>query len=226
MFVSIVRKRSGEYAAFFTMKYIHNALMLVLAAGICGLQPLLAEDEAADVTGKKKEADTEEVSKSGRKSAKAEAAQVSKVAKALKKMKSFNGKPNAKARYFIYLSSASWCGPCNREMPKVVEAHKAMKEDGRIDIVLIGRDHSVDDAKKYLKRYKAKFSGVMSDDRKIDKLPGYSAPSGIPFCTFVNSDGKVLYVGHASAISRWKEMIDKADAELQKEEEASEEAED
>ncbi|MBR4884808.1 MAG: hypothetical protein IKZ33_05790, partial [Lentisphaeria bacterium] len=46
-------------------------------------------------------------------------------------MKKVKGRLNTKADYYIYLFSASWCGPCCKEMPEIVEHHKKMKQDGR-----------------------------------------------------------------------------------------------
>ena len=46
------------------------------------------------------------------------------VGKAVGKLKTFNGKPTKKALVYVYLQSASWCGPCNQEMPDVVNAYK------------------------------------------------------------------------------------------------------
>lgn len=127
------------------------------------------------------------------------------VAAALKKLSPFNGKPNAKADYYIYLQSASWCGPCNNEMPGVVEAYKEMKKSGRVELVLVSHDKTEGDAKGFLKQYKAKFPAVMVQDKDIDKLPGFSKPNGIPNAIFVDKTGKVLTQGHGSLIQSWKE---------------------
>lgn len=131
----------------------------------------------------------------------------------LKKLKTFNGKPNANAKYFFYLCSASWCGPCQREMPEIVKAHKAMKKDGRCEIILVGYDNSLDEAKGYLKSHKAKFCGVWKDDKHIKDLPGYGPVPGIPYAILVNRAGKVLAVQHAKMIQDWKQVADNADAQ-------------
>lgn len=145
--------------------------------------------------------------------------EMSKVAQAIKKLKTFNGKPNLKADYYIYLCSASWCGPCNKEMPSIVEAYKEMKKEGRVEILLIGYDQTDSDAKRYLKKYKAKFSGAMKGDKKIAQLPGYKPASGIPFCIFVTKDGKQVYAGHGSAIEDWKQYTIEGPEEKQATEE-------
>ena len=132
-----------------------------------------------------------------------------------KKLKSFNGKPNAKAKYYFYLCSASWCGPCQKEMPELVEAHKKMKKDGRCDIILVGYDKTLDAAKAYLKSHKAKFAGVWGEDKNIKDLPGYQPVPGIPYAILVERSGKVLTVSHASMIKDWKNIIDRAEAEAE-----------
>lgn len=128
-----------------------------------------------------------------------------------KKLKSFNGKPNPKAEYYFYLCSASWCGPCQKEMPGIVEEHKKMKKDGRCDIILLGHDHSLEEAKAYLKSHKAKFAGVWCKDAKINELPGNQPVPGIPYVILVNRSGKVITVNHASVIHDWKSLIERAE---------------
>lgn len=155
---------------------------------------------------------------------------LSPVAKALKKVKTFNGKPNDKALVYLYLQSASWCGPCNREMPTIVDTYKKMKKDGRVEIVLLGHDQSDDAAKAFLKQYKAKFPGTLATNKHVEDLPGFSQASGIPFGIFVDADGKVLASGHpGSILSSWKGLADKVEAscasaseEADKEEETEE----
>lgn len=132
-----------------------------------------------------------------------------------KKLKSFNGKPNPKAKFYFYLCSASWCGPCQKEMPEIVEAHKKMKKDGRCDIILIGHDKTLDDAKAYLKSHKAKFAGVWCKDDKIDELPGNQPVPGIPYTILVDRSGKTIFVQHASVIKDWKDVIDRVEAQAE-----------
>ena len=121
---------------------------------------------------------------------------VSAVGKAAGKLKTFNGKPSKKALVYVYLQSASWCGPCNKEMPEVAEIYKEMKKDGRAEIILIGGDQTEDAAKKFLKQYKAKFPGILLGGKNVDKLPGFTPASGIPHATMVDGEGKVLADGY------------------------------
>ncbi|MBR5895280.1 MAG: TlpA family protein disulfide reductase [Akkermansia sp.] len=123
---------------------------------------------------------------------------------ALEKIKFFNGKPNKKADYYIYLHSASWCGPCKALMPNIIKEYKKMKRKG-VEIILLGHDKTEAAAKDYLKKYKAKFAGILDDSADARSLPGYAPARGIPNATIVDKNGKVLHSGHGSIVLEWKE---------------------
>ena len=150
--------------------------------------------------------------KKKKKSSKKKAA-ASKVGKAVGKLKTFNGKPSKKALVYVYLQSASWCGPCNQEMPEVASVYQEMDKDGRAELVLIGCDQTEDAAKKFLKQYKAKFPGVLSTAKNVDKLPGFTAAQGIPNAIMVDAEGNVLANGFPSAVlSQWKQKVEELEA--------------
>ena len=148
---------------------------------------------------------------------------VSAVGKAAGKLKTFNGKPSKKALVYVYLQSASWCGPCNKEMPEVAEIYKEMKKDGRAEIILIGGDQTEDAAKKFLKQYKAKFPGILLGGKNVDKLPGFTPASGIPHATMVDGEGNVLADGYPSSVlAQWKQAVENLDTSAAAEEEEEE----
>ena len=61
--------------------------------------------------------------------AKVEDAASSPVGKALEKADYLTkDRPNTKARYYLFLYSASWCGPCRREMPHVVRTYRKIRQ--------------------------------------------------------------------------------------------------
>ena len=135
----------------------------------------------------------------------------SPVVKAVKKMKKVKGRLNTKADYYIYLFSASWCGPCCKEMPEIVEQHKKMKKDGRVDIILMGKDETSAGVKGFIKQFNMKFYAVMASDKDATKVPGFTNPSGIPFCIVVDRYGRVMAQSHpAGIIPNWESYtIDK-----------------
>jgi len=158
--------------------------------------------------------------KKSKKSADKKTASASAVGKAVGKLKTFNGKPSKKALVYVYLQSASWCGPCNQEMPEVAEIYKEMKKDGRAEVILIGADKTEDAAKKFLKQYKAKFPGILIGGKNVDKLPGFTPASGIPDATMVDAEGNVLANGFPSTVlPQWKQAVENLEAADSAEEE-------
>lgn len=144
-----------------------------------------------------------------KKKSKKKATTASKVGKAVSKLKTFNGKASKKALVYVYLQSASWCGPCNQEMPEVAKTYKAMKKDGRAEIILIGGDQTEDAAKKFLKKYKAKFPGILATAVNAAELPGFTPASGIPRATMVDGEGNVLADGFPSEVlSGWEQAVE------------------
>ena len=148
------------------------------------------------------------------------------VVQALKKVKRVSGRVNQKAIVYVYLQSASWCAPCRKIMPEVVKMYKAMRRDGRVEIVLVGHDRSPEEVKTYIEGYKCKMPAVSKDDKNVDKLPGFSVAGGIPDAIIVDANGKLLGRGYpTSVLPNWKEIADKAEEELKAAEEQPEEPE-
>lgn len=112
-------------------------------------------------------------------------------------------KPNLKARYFIFLESASWCGPCNAEMPEVAKQYEQMKASGKVELILLSADDTEAEAKGFLDKYKATFPGLMPKGASIPQLP---EAKGIPNATIMKADGTVLESGHGSIIRGWKNL--------------------
>lgn len=112
-------------------------------------------------------------------------------------------KPAIDAEFYIYLTSASWCEFCNKEMPDVVDAYKKMQAGGRVQLIQISGDRTKEAAEKFAEKYKAEFP-VLNPNGVTEKLPGYNAPEGLPDAIFVDADGNVIKKGSGSLIKAWE----------------------
>ncbi len=113
--------------------------------------------------------------------------------------------PNTNARYYIYLMSAGWCGPCNQEMPHIVKAYEEIRSMGVAEVILIDFDGKQEQALAYMDKYGACFPAIMQD--KAPVLPGIQPPGGIPSAIIVDEMGNMVKRGHGSLIQQWKKHI-------------------
>lgn len=116
-------------------------------------------------------------------------------------------KPNTRAKYFIYLESASWCGPCRAEMPKIVEEYEVMKK-AKVELILVSADRTAEDALKFRDDNKGSFPVLLGSEYGTeDSLPGLVKAGGIPNMTIVDAKGKTVKSGHPSSLLEcWKEL--------------------
>lgn len=128
-------------------------------------------------------------------------------------LRTANAKVDKKADYYIYLQSASWCGPCQKEMPEIAAEYVKMKKSKKVELILVSWDRSSADALTFVKSNKAKFPVVMKDDKKVDKLVGFTMAQGIPSAIIVDKYGNVVKSGHGSIVKDWKSYCVEQDAE-------------
>lgn len=155
-----------------------------------------------------------------KKSKKKKKAKAAAVPATLKKVKRVSGRVNQKALVYIYLQSASWCPPCKKAMPEIVEIYKEMRKDKRAEIVLVGWDYTPEEVKAYIEGYKCKMPAVSKDAKNVDKLPGFAVAGGIPDAIMVDANGNVIKKGYPTyIIPTWKDEVER----LEKAAEAAEE---
>ena len=178
---------------------IKNVFYAVLTLGLMVATPaMMAQDSDTPAPAKK--------TAKGKNDAPKEA---SVVGKALQGMTFLTDKkPNPDAKYYIYLQSASWCGPCNAEMPHVVKQYKAMGK--KVELILVSHDNSPDAAINFMKKYGADFPCILANSGESGKLPAYKFANGIPNASVVKADGKEIINAHAGAIIKdWKKYTRK-----------------
>ena len=190
------------------MKFKFFPLILMGGLMTCALPLVHAEaDDAAPTTkvskkGKKTKKDKKKAAKEEDAEEEEVPAEESAVAAKIKGNTYFTeAKPNLNAKYYIFLQSASWCGPCNAEMPEVVKAYEEMKASGKVELILLSHDDNPTAGKGFLTKYKATFPGTMNNGASVPQLP---PAKGIPNATIMKADGTVIESGHGSIIRGWK----------------------
>lgn len=133
------------------------------------------------------------------------AAQVPAVQKAVQETPFVTGTPMTDAEHYVYIFTASWCGPCLSIMPRIVEQYAEMKKH-KVEIIVIGCDRSEKMVKKYIEHYRAGLTAIYVKAPQALTFPGVYMPDAIPFAIVVDANGKVLAEGHASILLKWKEL--------------------
>lgn len=95
------------------------------------------------------------------------------------------------SKYYLLYYTASWCGPCHKFTPSLVEFYNKNKND-EFELVLITSDNDEDDMERYAEEMKMpwpqlKFSRV-EKFKKEHRYPG----RGIPNLVLTDLDGKLI----------------------------------
>ena len=112
---------------------------------------------------------------------------------------------NPKARYVVCLYSASWCGPCRRELPGIVAQYLVKTDQGRkkgnMELILFDFDHSEADARSWIAQERVPFPATY---HAPSSLPGASGVSAIPVMIVLDENGRILMKGNpAEVLAHW-----------------------
>jgi peroxiredoxin len=82
---------------------------------------------------------------------------------------------------------ATWCGPCQAEIPELVEAYNKYKEQGVV-IVGVSLDDSADTLRAYAPKKQMNYPILLMRD-EFDEA--YGPIFGVPITFFIGRDGKI-----------------------------------
>ena len=108
------------------------------------------------------------------------------------------------AKVYLCLFSASWCGPCRREMPRISKTYTEMlKDDPDIELIHFSRDQDDAKAKAWAKEHNVKFPVVKPNGGNPLDLHS----RGIPHLFIVKADGALLEEGHPMRIFNEEKLL-------------------
>ena len=106
---------------------------------------------------------------------------------------------------------ATWCGPCQKELAEVQSTlWPKYKNNKNFKMLVIGREHTDEDLKKYNERKKSTFPLYPDPKREVFSL---FAEKSIPRAYLFDKNGKLIYasVGYtAEEFQKLMETIEKA----------------
>jgi len=83
---------------------------------------------------------------------------------------------------------ATWCGPCQMEMPWWQQLQKQYQSQGLV-IIGVSEDMNLGDVQKYLARNPTNYQIVWDGNSTLQNT--YGSPFGLPTTLFINRQGKI-----------------------------------
>ncbi|CAH1414972.1 unnamed protein product [Lactuca virosa] len=87
--------------------------------------------------------------------------------------------------------SASWCGPCQRFTPNLVEVYKELVSKGDLEIIFISADEDLESFNGYFSKMPW-LAVPFSDSKTRESLDKSFKVNGIPHLVFLDENGKLL----------------------------------
>lgn len=95
---------------------------------------------------------------------------------------------------YVFVYSASWCGPCNKMMPGLISRYKALKKKSPngFEFILVSADNSAEDMKKYMVGKKMPWPALAYDQRSAASAASAFKGKGIPSLVLMTKDGQFI----------------------------------
>jgi thiol-disulfide isomerase/thioredoxin len=97
----------------------------------------------------------------------------------------------AKKEFILLYFSASWCGPCKRFTPKLVDFYNKNKSKDNFEVIFVSSDNSEKEMLKYMSKAKMPWPGIKYKYIKKSTLKTYGG-KGIPCLALFDKKGKLV----------------------------------
>ena len=104
-----------------------------------------------------------------------------------------------KRKYIGLYFSASWCGPCRKFTPRLIEFRNKFVDD--FEVILIGADGSAKAQANYMKKYSMPWLAMKNQSPEAKQASKLSGVEFIPYLVVINSSGKIISKNGKAEIS-------------------------
>jgi thiol-disulfide isomerase/thioredoxin len=95
-------------------------------------------------------------------------------------------------KYLFLYFSASWCGPCHKFNPKLIEWYNSNGGGKDFEIILVGRDEDTASIKRYVKDQKFPFIAFEKKGKRFEEISKKYCGPGIPCLVLLNEKDEVI----------------------------------
>lgn len=118
-------------------------------------------------------------------------------------------------KYLILYFSASWCPPCHKFNPELIQWYKEHNGGKDVEIILVGSDSDTAAIKKYMKDQKFPWLAFTMDKKQFPAIKSKYGGKGIPCIAVLNEKDEIVahsyvegkYEGPKAPLDKYLELI-------------------
>jgi thiol-disulfide isomerase/thioredoxin len=122
--------------------------------------------------------------------------------------------PLRQKKYLFIYFSASWCPPCHRFTPGLVEFYNKNQKDGDFDLLFVSGDRNQEAMTAYMKEHKMPWAGAKWGSKAAKSLQKQYCGPGIPCLVLLDENDIVVadsfageeYLGPQSVLKKYEAL--------------------